>query len=211
MAALDFLPGYAWVASVGRYRSLATGRFVGARTIRELMEDQVNNVEARLGNLAVAFERGDLAASWVMEQMSVELRRAHIQYRALGVGGIAQLQRADYRIIATRLRDDYSRVARLIGDLVNDDVTIPQALNRIRGYVGNARLHFFEGQRVALGKAFPARNLQERRVLGVAEHCDDCVNFAARGWVPMGTLPPPTQSSVCGTHCRCSMEFRDAT
>jgi hypothetical protein len=47
----------------------------------------------------------------------------------------------------------------------------------------------------------------ERRLLGVAEHCPDCIDFAARGWQPVGTLPPPTVGSRCMSNCKCTMIY----
>ena len=49
---------------------------------------------------------------------------------------------------------------------------------------------------------------EERRVLGNAEHCPECIEYAARGWVPVGTLPVPGEQSSCRQNCRCRMEWR---
>jgi hypothetical protein len=52
--------------------------------------------------------------------------------------------------------------------------------------------------------------VSEQRFLNPAEHCDDCKRFAARGRVPVGTLPPPGEDSVCQTNCKCTMKFYKA-
>lgn len=49
---------------------------------------------------------------------------------------------------------------------------------------------------------------EERRVLGIADHCPDCLRYAAMGWQPIGTLPVIGAGSVCRTHCHCHKEFR---
>lgn len=54
-----------------------------------------------------------------------------------------------------------------------------------------------------------ATQLEERRRLGGSEHCDDCVEMADE-WQPFGTLPVPGQGSVCGSNCRCTIEYRSA-
>jgi predicted ArsR family transcriptional regulator len=46
----------------------------------------------------------------------------------------------------------------------------------------------------------------ERRVLGVAEHCDECAEEASRGWVPIGTLTP-IGGLRCLTNCKCQFEY----
>jgi hypothetical protein len=38
--------------------------------------------------------------------------------------------------------------------------------------------------------------------------CEDCLNYAAQGWVPIGTLPPPGQMCACHDRCRCYIEYR---
>lgn len=51
-------------------------------------------------------------------------------------------------------------------------------------------------------------NKEERRVLGVADHCPDCIDYADMGWQPIGTLPDPGVGSVCQSNCHCHKEFR---
>ena len=38
--------------------------------------------------------------------------------------------------------------------------------------------------------------------------CQDCRDYAAQGWVPIGTLPPPGQMCACHDRCRCYIEYR---
>ena len=37
--------------------------------------------------------------------------------------------------------------------------------------------------------------------------CQDCINYDAQGWVPIGLLPPPGQRCRCHDNCRCYLEF----
>lgn len=48
---------------------------------------------------------------------------------------------------------------------------------------------------------------QERRVLGMAEHCGDCPPLAAMGWQPLGSLPM-IGDTECNGHCKCHFEYR---
>lgn len=52
-----------------------------------------------------------------------------------------------------------------------------------------------------------AAQLEEKRNLGGAEHCDDCIELAGE-WEEFGSLPPIGQGTVCGSNCRCSFEYR---
>jgi hypothetical protein len=46
------------------------------------------------------------------------------------------------------------------------------------------------------------------RILGDSEHCPDCEDYAAQQWQPIGSLPMPGVDSVCGGHCRCTVDYR---
>jgi hypothetical protein len=49
---------------------------------------------------------------------------------------------------------------------------------------------------------------EERRVLGrVSRHCPDCLEYAGRGWSPIGSLPA-IGDSACQSNCDCSFTFR---
>jgi hypothetical protein len=98
-------------------------------------------------------------------------------------------------------------VQRLAGEIQQGTVSLPQALNRVNGYVGNARVQFWEAERERR-QADPGQAIVELRVLGVAEHCQDCVDYYDRGWCAAGQLPVPGVDSECSTHCRCTMEHR---
>lgn len=49
---------------------------------------------------------------------------------------------------------------------------------------------------------------QEHRVLGIAEHCEDCVTYSAMGWMPVGSLPAIGDQSACRQNCYCYFEYR---
>jgi hypothetical protein len=46
--------------------------------------------------------------------------------------------------------------------------------------------------------------------LGAAEHCDDCVAYAAMGWQPFGTFPTPGAGDTrCMTNCKCHIIYQN--
>lgn len=48
---------------------------------------------------------------------------------------------------------------------------------------------------------------EERRKLGVADHCSGCLQQAGLGWQPIGTLEP-IGSQQCATNCHCVFDYR---
>lgn len=203
----DVLPGYTWNPAAQRYRATATGRFVARRDILGLLDGQVNSAGNRLGELTTALHEARLAPGVWADQMQSELRRLHSQNRALAVGGWDRMTQRDWGAVGGRLRDDYARVARLAAEIQQGEVTLPQALNRVNGYIGNARIQFWNAEREHRQQR-SGEVVVELRHLGAAEHCADCVDYYDRGWCTEGVLPPPGVDSACTTHCRCTLEHR---
>lgn len=201
----DVLPGFEYSQGASRYRDQSTGRFVARADIMDLLETQTNGLERRVGALTQAMHEGSLAPGYWADQVRTELRRAHLQERALGAGGFDRLTQSDYGSVGRKLRDDYQRIANLAQGIQDGTVTLPQAMTRIQGYAGNARLEFYEAQRQRM-----AANIGETvmmiRDLGAAEHCVSCVEYYGQGWAY--NLPNPGEASECGTHCRCDLRLR---
>jgi hypothetical protein len=202
----DVLPGYRYDTVSRRYRSDETGRFVSRADIVGLLEAQVASLERRLGALTQALHDGNLAPAWYAEQMRTELRRAHLQERALGAGGWHALTAQDYGSVGRRLRDDYARIVTLTQGIQEGTVTLPQALNRINGYVGTARLEFWEAERQRAQPSEASETVIMIRDLGTSEHCPSCLEYHSQGWA--FDLPVPGTQSECGPRCRCSLRYR---
>lgn len=201
------LPGFTFERNLARYRDSSTGRFVARTRINELMEQQVNTVEDRLARIVQGVADKSLAPGAAQEMARDELRRLVLTNNALGKGGIDQLTFRDYGRVGQQLRDTYQRVTNLLDGVEKGNVTLPQAMNRIQGYVSEARQQFFAAQRDATMAT--GRQMEERRVLHAKESCVNCVDYAAQGWQPAGTLPLPGELSQCNKYCLCTLEVRE--
>jgi hypothetical protein len=204
----DVLPNYGWERNTARYRDLSTGRFVSRNAISELLEASVSSVERRLGNLVTAAHEGRIAPAWFAETMRTELRRLSLQNASLGIGGIDRMDQRQYGRVGNSLRDSYGRVARLAADMQNGTVTLPQAMNRVQGYINSARMQYMASQRDALRAT--GRRMEARRRLSPAEHCATCIEYASRGWRPMEEVHLPGDGSTeCGGYDKCTIEYRE--
>lgn len=206
----EILPGYSWNPESARYRSAETGRFVARRDIIGLLETQTNSAERRLGELVTALHEGRVDSSTWQVTMRDELRRLHSQQGALGAGGWDRMDNRAWGRVGGHLQADYARMTQLARDIADGKVSLPQALNRVDGYVISARRNFFEADRDAMRRS--GRQFEERRRLGSAEHCSGCVDYAAMSWQPLDILPIPGDGSTeCGSRCKCTMERREVT
>jgi len=203
-----YLPGYTWSATVQRYRSLKTGRFVPRAQILGLLDSHVTARQEYLATLTRQVLENKLPASTWLAEMRVELKRLHICNAALGAGGFDRLTPRDYGRIGGHLNFEYRRLASFADDIANGKVSLAQALNRLNMYMGGARREFFEAEKdrrlaqVRLGVVEIGR-----RLLGAAEHCDDCVRYYEQGWQYAIDIPV-IGDSQCDGNCRCSVEWQ---
>lgn len=205
----DILPGYLFDRRTIRYRDQSTGRFVSRSDIADLLDTQITSAESRMSALTTALHDNRIAPAIWAEQMRTEVRRLTLQNQALGAGGWDRLTQSDYGKAGASLRDAYARMVDLAQGIQAGTVSLPQALNRVNGYVGDARRQYYEAHRTHQQPSAADVALIEIRDLGVAEHCADCIDYHGQGWQPAGILPSPGERSVCGTHCRCGLRSRE--
>ena len=202
------LPGYQWDARSGRYRNAQTGKYVKRQVLIDLVDANTDEVSNRLIKLTTAVHEGRLAPSVWLEQVKTEVKRLHIQNRALGAGGIDRLTPNDYSSIGGTLSSEYRHLGDFAAELPK--LSLPQALSRVNMYVGSARKQFWKAEGSTLQQD-PESVIIERRTLGKADHCPDCVAYYDQGWQLQGVLPDPGEGSVCGSNCRCTKQRKQVT
>jgi len=209
---MDYLPGYWYDPRTHNYLTrLANNqvRFVARAEVMRLLEAQVNAKQQLIQELTQAALDGRIAPAVWQTQVSTELKRLYLQNRALGAGGWDRLTQADFGHIGGRLQSEYRHLAGFAQAIADGTVSPAQAMNRINMYLGNARREYWLAERDHRRPSSPSKVIIERRVLGVAEHCDDCIMYNKQGWQLQGVLPPPTVNSECGGNCRCSLDAKE--
>lgn len=201
----ELTPAYGWSARAGRYRDLATGRFVSFRAVREALDAVVDSSAERLGSLAEKLITGELGLGDWTREMAMEVKRAHLAAVASAKGGWAQLTPADLGRVGAELKKQYGYLRRFATEIA-DGKQAPngRVIVRAKMYAQSARKTYEESRRQIQG----ARGItQERRVRHALESCQDCIEYEALGWQPLGTLPP-IGDSRCRMNCRCTFEYR---
>lgn len=208
----DILPGYTYDRrGGGRYRDQSSGRFVSRRDIQDLLDRQIESAERRLSNLTTALHDGRIAPAVWAEQMRTEVRRLTLQNQALGAGGWDRMTQSDFGKAGASLRDTYARLVDLAQGIQAGTVTLPQALNRVDGYIGEARRLYYDASRTHQQASGGDMAIIEKRTLGNSEHCPSCLRYHEQGWQPLGILPNPGEASECNRHCRCSLVSREVS
>jgi len=78
-------------------------------------------------------------------------------------------------------------------------------LRRMKMYFNSAYSRYVKA---LFNRLYPKQFTEYRSVLNPAEHCQQCIDEAARDWVPYGALIP-IGSRTCMGNCRCHYEFRN--
>ena len=79
--------------------------------------------------------------------------------------------------------------------------------SRVMRFIANPTYSFFN-----LGTYMVKQDQGYKEMRRVAYHdkkvCEDCKEYDATGWQPIGTLPMPGKGCRCFDHCRCHIEYR---
>lgn len=196
---------YVWDPAAAQYRSRATGKFVSREAVRDALESAIRSeslvMTASLKELSL--RRLSLDGWYAAMRQSVKM--IHLWAAAAAKGGWAQLTPTDYGYIGATTRFHYERLATFARQLSLGLPITPREVIRVGMYAEAARATFYY---IELQTTTVAGYTEERNVLDEqAEHCGDCVELTARGWVPIGTLPP-LGTLACLVRDRCYREYR---
>ena len=197
---------YLYRRDTNTYHNARTLRPVPAEPIRKLVDTQVTQAENYVSELAAMVDDGQIAYSTFLRTMQTDLKRLHLNFRAVGAGGFSNLTQVDFGKVDAKLMDGFRRLDNFVRDFRTGEISVRQAQNRAQMYVGTARIDFFEARQDHAWIDSDWVEI-ERRVLRPAEHCEDCLSYNDRGWVRAGTLPPPGVGSACKSRCKCYMVF----
>jgi hypothetical protein len=162
---------------------------------------QIDEYARRARALANELAEGRLAPADWRDATAAVVRDAHATAAVAAAGPDGVDPGALSEVVADQLRylDDFA------ADVASGEQPLDgRLLARAEMYAQAANATYEEtrrGVKVAEGLRW------ERRVLGRgSEHCDDCKELAARGWQPVGTLPP-VGSTRCIVNCTCRFQY----
>jgi len=198
---------FGWNEASGRYINLSTGQFVPFSEIRDALELVMDTASARMDLLTQKLIDGDITlASWQRGMMD-NIKLSHTAATAASRGGWAAVSQSDWGAAGQMIRGQYDYLRNFAAQIADGTQPLDGRSLVRAGMYGDASRGTFEEQRrrgeILIGME------EERRVLGAADHCDDCLDAADEGWQPIGTLPA-IGDSVCHTNCHCAFEYRRA-
>jgi len=192
----------------GRYRR-PLGQFMSEKAVSALIDGRIDKLSENLRRYTRMLVDGSVTIDQWQGSVREALKTAHIQATVLGNGGRDRLGAAEYGRIGQRLRSEYAYLQKFARDLLDGRVSAPMALARVRLYAESVRGSYWEGTTIRQERQ--GYSLMRRILDPGAQHCDDCIAFASRGIVPIGSLPLPGQRCACRARCRCSVEYKRQT
>lgn len=166
---------------------------------------------ARFRALGEQLVSGKISPEQFRREMGRQVKKLQTQAAILGAGGTGNLTPTQQRLLDRSVRDQLAYLDgfhRDIRQLINAGKPLPaRMVGRAGSYAAAASVTAEQARRQSMADeaAEDSADLWEVRVLGVAEHCNDCVEYAGRP-APVGTLPP-IGDSECGQYCKCRFEY----
>lgn len=198
--------GYTWDADLGRYRD-ALGRFVEERKIRTELDLALMRSGERMTLVSQELQAGRITVAAWHAEMRDAIKSTHIMSGALAKGGWGQLDPQAYGRIGAAVRRQYDYLNGFANEIaLGQQLLNGRFLTRVKLYAQAARLLY---EQIREAEMIAAGMTEERNVLGFADHCGDCVDMSALGWVLIGTLIPIGMRQ-CGPNCRCRKAYRAA-
>lgn len=204
---------FAWDAQNRRYIHLASKRYVPFTEIRaQAIEPLIQSSKAAQRALSSQLQAGDVRLSDWQRGMFDQVKQTQIAAALAANGGDENSSNVDYKKMAAIILV----LLLLLQGFSKQIATGKQPLNglllvRSDLYASAARDIFEEIRRHGMALYFGA--VQERRRLGIAEHCrsdgerEGCVELYDLGWQPINSLPR-LGDTPCSTNCKCRFDFR---
>jgi hypothetical protein len=173
------------------------------------IEEMQTITRAELAETLDRFARGRIDTATLRSSLQDALRREALASAVIGVGGVGNLTEATLTAVRRQLTAAFDLLDGFIKD-IDPRPVVKRDYARLAMFGNAAHTIAQTAQRQFKLDALAedTQILEERRVLGGGEHCDDCVELAAQDWQEAGTLPPIGQDTVCGNSCKCTIETR---
>lgn len=207
MTTIAVKPNTAYRYNLGSRRYIGEdGRFVSAKTVRAAVDQTIAGSNSQLQTIAKQLQAGEISLAQWQTRTAQELKVLHVAQGLAALGGVKQASQADLGYIGSLVKKQYEYLRDFAKDIASGAQKMDGSfLTRVRLYAeaGRGTYHSTQTREMRQSGAREAK-----RVLGPADHCQGCLEQAAKGWQPIGEVAP-IGSQQCLTMCHCSIEFKE--
>lgn len=200
------MAGYRWNENAGRFIN-ERGQFVSERAVRVVVDRIADAASERMAAASERLLAGEMSvAAWQAEMMQT-IKVSQIAAATIAAGGADQMTPSRYGSAGFEIKTQYQYLREFAAQIESGQQKLNGSLTaRARQYGQAARVAFER----AYGRGQQQRGYRSvRNVLGVAEHCRQCLSLTAQGWMPIEQMPP-IGSRICRSNDRCRLEYRRA-
>jgi hypothetical protein len=197
--------GVTFDPTIGQYRDDETGQPVSDRRVLDAIESFMDYIARNMTEVTEQYLGNVLTLVGWQRAMQEEVKDSLLIGAIIGAGGFELMRQRDWARLGRQIQQQYGYLDGLAWERFNEQVTDARMVQRSAMYANAGRMGYYEARTDSL-QVYGFS--EERRVLNPAEHCADCIAYAALGWQPIGTLPEPGDQSECLTNCRCNKEYR---
>jgi hypothetical protein len=190
---------FRWSEKSQRYIA-PNGRFVARAKVLTELDRVRRGVGQEMRELAKQLQAGEISRVEWLIAMKARVKALHLAHAAVAAGGLDKLTPSDLGRLGAAVRRQYEFLRRWEAEGLPVD---GRFIARAELYAGAAYGTFSDMERI---KHKAAGYTEAKRVLGIAEHCPDCLEWAGK-WLPIDAVPP-IGSSVCRTRCKCTIIYR---
>jgi len=196
-------PRYKWNEKAGRYVD-SRGRFVSVQQVDFARERMQGAGDKQAEYLAGQLRSGKITVQQWESQMRTLVKDTHLANAMLAHGGPDNMTKGDYGVAGPLIRDDFKRLNQFAQDIESGKVPLDgRFVARARMYPRHGRTTYNLSRRRLMKK----NGLKwERNIMGPADHCSECIDQSAQGWVPIGTLVP-IGNRQCLSNCACTITY----
>jgi hypothetical protein len=212
---LDIFNEFTYDVRLRRYRvstGVGAGQFISKQAFIASTQRYLDAQQNLLISLADDLGDGRLQLKDFQRRAAEILREIHTSQAILGANGIENLNSSDWLRVGRQLKRQYyagidTESGRRFGlkylaqDIANGRLSLAEIRNRLSLYAESGKLTYYETEGAKNEKPLV------KRVLGAAEHCQECLDYASMGIRPKGELPYPTERCSCKMRCKCSMLY----
>lgn len=199
---------YRWDPETGEYYDVDTGKVVAVAVVLAWARESIESTLLAFDKLAQLVANGIISPQMWHQLMREEIKREYIRQYLAGIGGLGQMGPEDWVRIADMIADQYAYLPTFQQQIEAGKLTEAQIRVRSNMYLESAKEAYEKAKAIVVSRlGFD----EERWVLGLAEHCEDCVSFANEGWQVFGYFPFPGEGQTrCLTNCKCHKEYRNS-
>jgi hypothetical protein len=186
------------------------GAVIAPELVMGSIESIISASQFNMSSLGIQLQGGVLNLAEWQAGMMLEIKTLHTASAAAAKGGWAQMSASDWGYMGSEIKKQYEYLADFAAEIFSGYPLDGRFFQRLDLYGRAARTsasQIFRRLNEFAGKT------EERRVLGIADHCNSsagregCLELAAKGWQPIGTLAK-IGDATCHQNCRCSFEYK---